>query len=331
MYAIVTGGAGFIGSHLTNQLLKLGIYKKVIVLDSLTYASNIHALDLSNQYLEFHEIDITNAAKVEEVFSSFCETQHVIFHLAAESHVDRSINSGMPFVTTNVLGTQVILENALKFKTLKVLHVSTDEVYGSIAQGEADENSPLNPSSIYSASKSASDLLVKAMSTTHELKTLISRCVNNYGIAQSPEKFIPRMIMSALLQQDLPIYGDGNQSREWISVEDHVDALILIMQKGAVGNIYNIGTEDRMTNLELANEILKLTDSSSKLKFVRDRKGHDIRYALDSTLLRQTLQWTPKKSLRVDLPHLIDKYRQLSTTNEYMKTFSNSERFYESI
>lgn len=331
MYAIVTGGAGFIGSHLTNQLLNLGIYKKVIVLDSLTYASNINTLDLSNINLEFHKIDITDAPNVEEIFRSFSEIPHVIFHLAAESHVDRSINSGIPFVMTNVLGTQVILEMALKFGALRILHVSTDEVYGSIAQGESDESSILNPSSVYSASKSASDLLVKAMSTTHDLKAVVSRCVNNYGIAQSPEKFIPRMIMSALLGQDLPIYGDGNQSREWISVEDHVNALILIMQRGVVGNVYNIGTGDRKTNLELAEEILKLTGSSSKLKFVLDRKGHDVRYALDSTLLRQTLEWTPKKSLILDLPYLIAKYRELSTTNEYRSSFRESEKFYESL
>ena len=331
MYAIVTGGAGFIGSHLTNQLLKLGIYQKVIVLDLLTYASNIDALDLKNALLEFHKVDITDASKVEEIFHRISETPHVIFHLAAESHVDRSINSGIPFVMTNVLGTQVILEMALKFKTLKVLHVGTDEVYGSISQGEADEKTTLNPSSVYSASKSASDLLVKAMSTTHDLKAVVTRCVNNYGIAQSPEKFIPRMIMSALLGQDLPIYGDGNQSREWISVEDHVNALILIMQKGLVGNVYNIGTGDRKTNLELAEEILKLTCSSSKLKFVRDRKGHDVRYALDSTFLRDTLEWTPKNALSVDLPNLIAKYRDLSTTNEYRNSFSESEKFYESI
>ena len=329
--AVVTGGAGFIGGHLVNSLLADEEYENVIVIDSLTYASNLSNLDQNNPRLKFYKADIATKSDLEEIFKKESKNPLKIFHLAAESHVDRSINSGIPFVHANLMGTQTLLEVSLQFNVLRFLHVSTDEVYGSLENGEASENSELKPSSSYSASKAGSDLLVLAMATTHGLDTLITRCVNNYGTNQAPEKFIPRMILNALAGKELPIYGDGSQIREWISVHDHVAALRQIMNDGERKQIYNIGSGDRKTNLEIAKKILSVSNSTSSLVFIQDRKGHDLRYALNSSYLGGSLGWRPHHDIDSDLPELVGFYRSIFETSDLKNKFQESEALYESI
>lgn len=332
MLNIVTGGAGFIGRELVAQLLNME-GEHVWVLDSLTYASKRSNLNFTQEEFKFFQINIANPEEVKELFDvaleQFDNLQIRVFHLAAESHVDRSINSGMEFVLTNVLGTQILLENATRAEVSRFLHVSTDEVYGPILFGEATESSSLNPTSAYAASKAASDLLVLAQNKTHGLNTVITRCVNNYGKFQLPEKFIPRMVYKALKGDSLPIYGDGFQEREWIDVTDHVRALLTVMKLGISGNIYNIGTGTRINNLDLAQLIVGTLQSESKLEFVLDRKGHDRRYAVNSNKILTELGWKSEINYSEGITKTIFEISKLAKEINSQETFGETEKLYE--
>jgi dTDP-glucose 4,6-dehydratase len=295
MLNIITGGAGFIGRELVAQLLAK--HEKILVFDDLTYASRREDLPPDSAQLEFVKLDICETVSLRSHIKDFLAKSPTedlgVFHLAAESHVDRSIQSGVPFMRTNVLGTQSLLEAVAGFNIKKLVHVSTDEVYGSVLLGESDEESNLNPSSPYAASKAASDLVVKAFGHTHGLPYNITRCANNYGGGQLPEKLIPRLVHKAIQGNPLPIYGDGSQIREWIHVSDHVAALLKVMSHGRDTEIYNIGTSQRMKNLDIAKMIIEESQSDSVIEFVDDRKGHDSRYALNSQKIVKELDWIP--------------------------------------
>jgi dTDP-glucose 4,6-dehydratase len=333
MIAIVTGGAGFIGSELVRQLLlPENSINRVVVFDNLSYAGDQNNLPLSNEQLSLEVVDIASASELERAWKNvkvLGEDTIVVYHLAAESHVDRSILSGEIFSRTNVLGTQLMLESSSVNNVSRFLHVSTDEVYGSLNEKFADERYPLNPSSAYSASKAGSDLSVIAHHRTHNLNTLITRCVNNYGPNQMPEKFIPRMVNRAINGLNLPIYGDGLNSREWIHVSDHAKALIDLMKFGQTGEIYNIGTGHRVTNLELAEIIIELTKSNSVIEFVNDRKGHDFRYAVDSRKIREELDWHPRISFLSGLVECISEIKRLAEEFEYRQKVAKMELIYE--
>ncbi len=293
MLNIVTGGAGFIGSALVKNLLEQ--HEPVLVVDALTYASKRENLPPDSRFLNFQKIDICETSKLRtaivEGMRASSEKEVRVFHLAAESHVDRSIESGQPFIRSNVLGTQSLLESLTGLPLIKFLHVSTDEVYGSVLEGESGETSELNPSSPYAASKAASDLVVQAFAHTHGLPFNITRCANNYGEDQLPEKLIPRLVHKAIQGEPLPVYGDGGQIREWLHVSDHVSAILRVMNLGQPSEIYNIGSRVRIRNIEIAELILSITRSSSKIQFVEDRKGHDFRYALNSEKISTELGW----------------------------------------
>jgi dTDP-glucose 4,6-dehydratase len=329
MNYLVTGGAGFIGSHLVELLLKTN--SRVLVLDKLTYASTQWTPPDENPNFKFIKLDITDRSVLLEntqSIKSFLGEEFSIFHLAAESHVDRSINSADEFINTNVLGTQIMLDFAKKFKTTRFLHISTDEVYGSLEIGEATESSPLNPSSAYSASKAASDLVALAHHKTFGTDVIVTRCVNNYGPRQSLEKFIPRIISRALKGLPIPIYGTGVNIREWIYVGDHCKALFLLMEKGKCGQIYNIGTGQRRSNLEIANLLLDVLKRPAKIDYIEDRLGHDFRYALDSSQVNRSLTMPPFTSIEEGLKHTIAYYEDYGKTKEFEREFALMENSY---
>ncbi len=288
---LVTGGCGFIGSNFVRYLLQSHDYK-IINVDKLTYAGNLENLsDISDHpNYEFVRGDIADKALIEGLASKEIDA---VINLAAESHVDRSIEDPRIFIETNVLGTQALLEAARKYGIHRFVQISTDEVYGSLGpRGSFKEMSPLAPNSPYSASKTAADLLVRAYYKTYGLATIITRCSNNYGPYQFPEKLIPLMITNALENKPLPVYGDGMNVRDWIHVEDHCRAIDLIMHRGKEGEIYNIGANNELPNIEIVKIILKrLNKPESLIKFVEDRPGHDLRYAIDSDKLRDELGW----------------------------------------
>ena len=308
MRLVVTGGAGFIGSNYVKQVLSglLPGVKRVTVLDKLTYAGTQTNLDnLPRGDFEFIKGDICDESVVEKLL----DRHDAIVNFAAESHVDRSISGSRDFVLTNVLGTHTLLEGARRKGEIIFVQVSTDEVYGSINEKEADEFASLKPSSSYSASKASADLLALAAATTFKQKIIISRCCNNYGPGQNIEKFIPNMINSIINGNLLSIYGNGLNIREWINVKDHVNALWEILINGKIGEIYNIGTADRYTNLELALKILKIFKlTEEQISFVPDRKGHDYRYALNSKKIEKELNWRPNYHLDSDLRNLVKTY-----------------------
>ena len=288
---LVTGGCGFIGSNFVRYMLQNYDYK-VINVDKLTYAGNLENLsDVSNHpKYEFVRGDVADKALIEGLASKGIDA---VINFAAESHVDRSIEDPRVFMETNVLGTQVLLEAARKYGILRFIQISTDEVYGSLGPtGSFKETSPLTPNSPYSASKTAADLLVRAYYKTYGLASIITRCSNNYGPYQFPEKLIPLMISNVLEGKPLPVYGDGMNVRDWIHVEDHCRAIDLIMQRGREGEVYNIGANNEVPNIEIVKIILnRLNKPKSLIKFVEDRPGHDRRYAIDSTKLRNELGW----------------------------------------
>ena len=290
---LITGGAGFIGSEFVRQIFTQGYYSKIYVLDKLTYASDLRRIEneLKDKSVELLEFDVNQTNKYISVLPECAE----IVHFAAESHVDRSIAEGFPFLNTNIVGTYNLLEAVRMHSTARTLLVSTDEVYGSIEKLEASEDFNLDPSSIYSASKASADIIGIANYKTHNQDLVISRCCNNYGPFQNSEKFIPLAIENLLSGKNVPVYGNGLNIREWVHISDHVSALLLIMNLGKPGSIYNIGTSDRFSILELLRLILgELQLDESRVDFVKDRLGHDKRYALNSSKILRELGWKPK-------------------------------------
>jgi dTDP-glucose 4,6-dehydratase len=312
MRILVTGGAGFIGSSYVRMLLGGELEElpsEVTVLDKLTYSGNKENLEsyLTDPRLQFIRGDICDEVLVNKLMAG----QDLIVHFAAESHVDRSINDGADFVRTNVLGTEILLASAVRNKVKKFLHVSTDEVYGSIEKGYWAEDQPLAPNSPYSASKASADLLVRAYGRTHGLDVRITRCSNNYGSYQFPEKIIPLFITNLLDDKPLPVYGTGLNIREWIHVEDHCRAIQSVINNGEPGEIYNIGGGIELTNLALSVQILKIIHKdSSYLHFVEDRKAHDFRYALDSSKIIQKLGYEPRRSFEEGILDTVRWYRE---------------------
>jgi dTDP-glucose 4,6-dehydratase len=309
MKILVTGGAGFIGSNFIAHVLGQSKEYSIVNYDKLTYAGNLANLATveDNPHYTFIKGDICDPPAVEAAIAG-CQT---VVHFAAESHVDRSIHEPAPAIETNVTGTFVLLQIARKLNIKKFVHVSTDEVYGDIAPAAfADENSPLQPSSPYSASKASSDLIVRSYVRTFDFPAVITRASNNYGPFQFPEKFLPLMITNALDDKPLPIYGDGKQERHWLHVQDHCRGILAVLERGRIGEIYNIGGLDVVENVTLARRVLRATGKTeSLLSHVPDRPGHDRRYALTCGKIERELGWRPTVSLADGLRQTIDWYR----------------------
>ncbi|OGR89195.1 MAG: dTDP-glucose 4,6-dehydratase [Elusimicrobia bacterium RIFCSPLOWO2_01_FULL_59_12] len=307
MRLLVTGGAGFIGSHFIRHMMRCADVKLLINLDKLTYAGHLDNLkDVSgDRRYRFVRGDIAHAALTERLMAGL----DAVVNFAAETHVDRSIQDASPFLRTNVIGVQVLLDAARRARVKRFLHISTDEVYGSIARGAAREAALLDPSSPYSASKAAADHLVLSYFRTYQSPVLITRAANNYGPYQYPEKFLPLFITHALDGKPLPLYGDGQQVRDWLHVSDHCAALEGVLRKGRAGEIYNIGTGTGFKNIEVARLLLKqLSKPASLLRRVTDRPGHDRRYAMSIGKIRSELGWQPRIPFRQGLNDLIDWY-----------------------
>jgi dTDP-glucose 4,6-dehydratase len=311
---LVTGGCGFIGTNLVRHILSALSDWSVVNLDLLTYAGNLeNTAGLEDAYpgrYFFIRGDIADPEMVQSVF----ETHKIdlVLNLAAESHVDRSIESASIFIHTNVLGVQVLLDTALKYKVERLLHVSTDEVYGSLGQdGRFTEDLPLKPNSPYSASKAAADLLVRSYIKTYGLDAVITRCSNNYGPYQFPEKLIPLMIANAIEEKDLPVYGDGRNVRDWIHVKDHCRGIVMVAQKGISGEAYNMGGNAEKENIEIVKDILRsMGKPETLIKFVKDRPGHDFRYAMDYSKIERKLGWKPTVVFEEGLQSTVDWYIQ---------------------
>lgn len=308
MKLLVTGGAGFIGSNFVHYALTEHPDWEITNLDKLTYAGNLENLkDIQDQPgYHFVKGDIADRKFVDKLLGQGFD---VIVNFAAESHVDRSILDASPFIETNIKGTQILLEGARQYKLGRFIQVSTDEVYGSIDSGRFTEESTLSPNSPYSASKTAADLLCRAYFKTHRLPAIITRCTNNLGPYQFPEKLIPLVITNALEDKPVPVYGDGLNIRDWIFVVDHCRALDVVIQKGQPGEIYNIGSGNEKTNLELIRKLLELLDKPQGLiQFVTDRPAHDRRYALDYAKITTELGWKPAFSFEKALSATVDWY-----------------------
>jgi dTDP-glucose 4,6-dehydratase len=307
MRLLVTGGAGFIGSNLVRQLLREDASAHVINLDKLTYAGNLENLvDVADSpRYRFVQADIADADAVEKIFA---EGFDAVLHLAAESHVDRSLEDAAPFLRTNVVGTHVLLEAARRSAVRRFIHISTDEVYGSAPEATSfDEQASLRPSSPYAASKAAADLLVLSYVHTHGLPAIVLRATNTYGPYQFPEKLIPLMIANALEDRPLPVYGDGQHARDWIHVEDHCRAIRLALERGRPGAVYNVSAGEPRPNLEIIRTLLRMLGKpESLIRSVEDRPGHDRRYALDSTKIRRELGWAPRYGLAEGLAATVE-------------------------
>ncbi len=313
MKLVVTGGAGFIGSAVVRAAIASGY--DVVVLDKLTYAANLEnlkAVDQSRYVLEI--VDICDSAKVREVFKT--HTPDAIMHLAAESHVDRSIDGPRDFIETNIVGTFSLLEVAREYygtlsgskrDSFRFHHVSTDEVYGTLgSEGLFTEETPYRPNSPYAASKASSDMLVRAWAETFKLPVVLSNCSNNYGPYQFPEKLIPVVILKAMSEAPIPVYGKGDNVRDWLYVEDHAAALLQVLERGALSETYNIGGNNEVSNIDLVRRLCSLLDDERPrsegsyedlITFVQDRPGHDFRYAIDASKIRRDLDWQPSVSV----------------------------------
>jgi dTDP-glucose 4,6-dehydratase len=309
MKILVTGGAGFIGSNFIRHILQAQSNHSIINYDKLTYAGNLANLDgvAHHPAYQFVRGDICDANVVEAAMRE-CDA---VVHFAAESHVDRSIYEPAPVIQTNVTGTFTLLQVARRLAVSRFVHVSTDEVYGDIAPGgHATEDSPLQPSSPYSASKAASDLLVRSYIRTYKLPAVITRSSNNYGPYQFPEKFLPLMIINALNDKPLPIYGDGKQQRDWLHVEDNCRGILAVLERGKIGEVYNIGGSHVEENLAMAHRLLNLTGKpASLLTYVADRPGHDRRYALNCEKIQNELGWKPQVSLENGIRETVEWYK----------------------
>ncbi len=307
----VTGGAGFIGSAFVRMLLSEKEDIKVVNFDLLTYAGNLDNLrDIDHPGYSFVKGDITD---VELVLDKLPANTDALINFAAESHVDRSINSASEFIKTNVLGTQVLLDAARERGVGRFLQVSTDEVMGSLPDTDNaffTEGSPLRPNSPYAASKAAAEHLVRAAHKTFDLDTVTTRCGNNYGPRQFPEKFLPLMLSNALEDRSIPVYGDGRNVRDWIYVDDHCRAILLALENGRSGAVYNIGARNERRNLEVARSVLdQINKSHSLLSFVKDRPGHDRRYAIDPSLVEAELGWRPVETWESGIAKTIQWYK----------------------
>ena len=321
---VVTGGSGFIGSNLIKFLLKKKYF--VINIDSLKYSANPYNtknLNKNKNYV-FFKLDLNNKNKIVKILKKY--KPEGIFNLAAETHVDRSIDNPYNFIHSNILGTYNLLESILKYKKkIKLVHISTDEVYGDVLVGRSDEEYPYKPSSPYSSSKASSDHLVRAYIRTYKIPAIISNCCNNYGPNQFPEKLIPKLIFNIINNKPLPIYGKGKNSREWMHVQDHCEALLMIYIKGKIGESYNIGSGVNIKNIDIAKKLLRIAKNKSsmisekvKIKFIKDRPGHDFRYALNNKKILKKLGWKTKISLHDGL---------LQTFNWYI----NNKNFFNSV
>ena len=327
---IVTGGSGFIGSNLVNFLIKKKFY--VINIDKLAYsANNIVHKNKDSKFYKFYRLDINNKKKLIDIIKRY--KPKAIFNLAAETHVDRSIDGPKNFIDTNILGTFNILEaiRMLNKKNIKIklVHISTDEVYGDIKKNKrSDENFSYEPSSPYSASKASADHLVKSYIRTYKINAVISNCCNNYGPYQFPEKLLPKMIFNIFNNKELPIYGKGKNSREWIHVKDHCEALFMLYLKGKSGESYNVGSGVNLNNIDLIKKLLKLSKllnikvgKKTKIVLVKDRPGHDFRYALNSKKIFNKLKWKAKIKLNDGLFETIKWY---SNNKSYFKKISKN-------
>jgi dTDP-glucose 4,6-dehydratase len=306
MRILVTGGAGFIGSNFVHYVLDEYDEDEIVTLDALTYAGSKDNLDgvLDHPRHEFVEGDIRDRELVRELVADV----DAVVNFAAESHVDRSIEGAKPFVETNVQGTQTLLDAANDAGVDRFLQISTDEVYGQVLDGKFAEDDPLNPRNPYAATKAGADLLARSFQTTHDLPVLLTRTSNNFGPRQHPEKLIPKFIQNAAAGKSLPVYGDGSNVREWIYVEDNCRALDLVLREGEIGEVYNIGSHEEKTNLEVTEAILDAVGASDDLiEFVEDRAGHDQRYALETEKI-EALGWEPQYSFEEGLERTVDYY-----------------------
>ena len=324
---IVTGGLGFIGSNLIELLIKKNY--KVLNIDKVTYASNFYNTRdyKKNRNYKFIKCDLNNKNKLKKIIDSY--KPDGIFNIAAETHVDRSIDGPKNFIYSNILGVFNILEIIRNSKKkIKLIHISTDEVYGDILNGRSSENYPYQPSSPYAASKAASDHLVSSYVRTYKIPAIVTNCSNNYGPKQHPEKLIPKLIYNILNNKPLPIYGKGTNSREWIFVKDHCEALLKVFTKGKVGEFYNIGSNKNLTNLQVSNELLNISKSITKvgkkvkILFVKDRPGHDVRYALNSNKIKNKLGWKPRTNFRQGIKLTFDWYFK---NRKYYKSLSKKD------
>ena len=325
---IVTGGLGFIGSNLIDLLIKKNF--SVINIDKISYSSNFYNLkeyNNSNKY-KFIKCNIGDKKlkKILFKYKPIC-----VFNLAAETHVDRSIDNPEHFIQSNIVGVYKLLEYFKEYSqkfSSRLIHISTDEVYGDIIKGRTSEKYPYNPSSPYAASKAASDHLVQSYVRTYKIPAIITNCSNNYGPKQHPEKLIPKLIYNILNNKPLPIYGKGMNSREWIFVKDHCEALIKIFKKGKIGNFYNIGSNKNLTNLKVCEHLTSVAKKNSilgtkvKINFIKDRPGHDIRYALNSNKIKKELNWKPRINFKEGIKLTFDWYNK---NRKYYKSISKKD------
>ena len=328
---IVTGGLGFIGSNLIDYLINLGHY--VINIDKVSYSSNfynVRSVKNSKKY-KFYKFDITQKKKFEKIIK--LHKPKCIFNLAAETHVDRSIESSSSFIKTNIEGVHSILETLIKHKKIKFIHISTDEVYGDIKKNlKANEKSAYNPRNPYAATKAAADHLIRSYINTYNINAIITNCCNNYGPRQNPEKLIPKLISNIFNSKKLTLYGKGRNFREWIYVLDHCKALYKIYQSGKKNERYNIGSNLNFRNIEIAKKIIliskkkKIFNNKSKISYISDRPGHDFRYALNSNKLRKKLGWSHKVSINNGLYRTIEWYKENKLFYKFVRNKNYSNR-----